>query len=384
MLNRIVPRPVLALAAAVLAGFPLLFALSQYDAETGFTSLICFGPRHAANAIPEIRGLPKAMSGVDGYDGQFYVQIAVHPSCRAPGLTQALDAPSYRAKRILVPALCHVAGGGRPEQIVTAYALANLVFHAALVAGLFLVVRPRTVRGLLAVTAIAWTTGVFVSISRALLDLPAAALTFLAAASPPAWGAVVFAAALLAKDTSLLSVPAVAWPAAWTPRGLAGAAARGAAAVLPFGLWLLYVQLAVGPGMGAGTFTFGAPVIPLARHLVHAAGNLLSAPPQHAVFEFLAPVSLAVQAAYLIARPRPAQAFWRMGIGFALLFFVLSEPVWVEQIAYTRIVLPLPVAFNMVLLQNEDRRYLPWFAAGNAGLAWGWLMTAWATVKALV
>jgi len=53
-----------------------------------------------------LQGLPIAtVAGSNGYDGQFYIQIALDPLLRGAKLQQVLDAPAYRARRILAPAI---------------------------------------------------------------------------------------------------------------------------------------------------------------------------------------------------------------------------------------------------------------------------------------
>ena len=60
-------------------------------------------------------------------DGQFYAQLAVAGNPFEPAVAVALDSPGYRARRILFPALVHLAGLGQPARILQIYALANLL-----------------------------------------------------------------------------------------------------------------------------------------------------------------------------------------------------------------------------------------------------------------
>ena len=101
-----------------------------------------------------------------GYDGQFYSQIAIHPSLRAPGLRESLDAPAYRAMRPFLPWLSYLAGFGRPFWIVQAYALSNLLFWYLLAFGLLHYLRPTSRRDYLCILAACLSSGCVFSATR--------------------------------------------------------------------------------------------------------------------------------------------------------------------------------------------------------------------------
>jgi hypothetical protein len=65
---------------------------------------------------------------------------------------------------------------------------------------------------------------------------------------------------------------------------------------------------------------------------------------------------LQVQAFYLFFHPDFDHPIWLMGIGFTFLLFCLGNSVLVEQLAYTRAVLPLTISFNLLLLDQKDIR----------------------------
>jgi hypothetical protein len=68
---------------------------------------------------PALAGVPRA--GRFGYDGQFYAAVATDPFLRSPETLRSLDAPAYRATRILVPMLAWLVSLGRPAVAVVAY-----------------------------------------------------------------------------------------------------------------------------------------------------------------------------------------------------------------------------------------------------------------------
>ena len=69
---------------------------------------------------------PAAMDGIPrcgryGYDGQFYAALATDPFLRSRDTVKALDAPAYRASRILLPMLAWCAAAGNGRAAVVAY-----------------------------------------------------------------------------------------------------------------------------------------------------------------------------------------------------------------------------------------------------------------------
>jgi hypothetical protein len=143
------------------------------------------------------------------------------------------------------------------------------------------------------------------------------------------------------------------------------------AIIAPFICWSGYVSTVFGGNIVEQSHSVGGPLIGLIEHVYYTGKVLLTHLTKQSIFVFLAPLSLIVEALYVMIRPRLDSAYWRMGIGFALLYFVLAEPAFIEQGGYTRIVLPLTVAFNLLLIQYEKRYFIGWFCAGNVGLTVG-------------
>jgi hypothetical protein len=381
MKDRIVPTKYRVLIITVLFLFPLLHVATRFDSATGFTSLILFGSAFDSRVMDEVRQVPHPLIGQDGYDGQFYAQIAINPGLRNPQLKAALDNPRYRSVRIFLPAVAHGLGLGRPAWILNAYALANLLFYALLLLGFVRFLKPRTVGNFLCIMAAAWTTGVLVSVERALTDLPAAALAFFAAGMAGAGAFPVFAAAVLCRESAILSVFSVIWPRTVEKKELLRMALGACVVALPIAAWIYYVERIF---HGYGTITpnsMGVPFVALAEYLRTATAALLSKPDPLTLSNLLSTLSLLVQIAYLFARPGIRSSFWRMGIGFAVLFFFFGGPMFSEQIAYCRAVLPLTLAFNALLMERDEKCFFPWFVAGNAGLAGGALQMAWLIMK---
>jgi hypothetical protein len=89
--------------------------LTKFSPQSGFTSLIRIGNGWESRQLSALQALPVAtVADSSGYDGQFYAQIALDPLLRDPDLVQSLDAPAYRARRILAPAAAALLGLGNP------------------------------------------------------------------------------------------------------------------------------------------------------------------------------------------------------------------------------------------------------------------------------
>lgn len=341
-----------------------------------------FGEVFQSDQLPELKALDPPVLSRRGYDGQFYAQMALNPSLTDPAIADALDKPSYRARRIGLPLMATVVGTGNSAYVLTAYSLLNFAFWAVLAWLLVFRYLDASWRSLVVVMAVLWSSGVVVSMDRALTDLPAAVLGLLAVhmacqgrAAP--W---LMAFSALVKDTSVLSMAAF-WPrfrrSDW-PRRIS----LTVILLLPVAAWAAYVfwRMPTGTATNVGNFALpglawwekaqaglamvanaerGEPVDRLLRYLI----------------ELTAPLSLAVQATYLLGRWRPSEPLWGFGVGFAALVFLIGPTVWAEFIAYTRVLLPLTIAFNLLLLRHQTKRsFWPWFIAGNCGLVGGlWL-----------
>jgi len=362
---------------AILVAMPLRTLLVHFSKESGFLSMIEFGAQFRQRALPEVRELaPPASSR--SYDGQFYAQIALRPTLEDRALEAALDNPRYRARRIGLPLLAHVAGLGRPAWILQAYALLNACFWAVLFAALVRFAGWRRPRDILLVFALLGSAGTLSSLASALPDFPAAALGILAILAGRTWvtSAALLSASALVKETSVLSFAA----ARWRKRDDGGTLRRwvicGTILCLPIAIWVAYVHLRLDGGTFAGHRNFSPPLAGIAQKLSDAVREFLSPVPERTIFghanllfEILSPASLVLQAAFLALNARPRCAAWRFGIGFAALLCFVSPNVWVVEANYMRVLLPLTFSFNLVLHRHESgRRYATWYLLGNFGL----------------
>jgi hypothetical protein len=345
----------------VLSLLPALFVASQFTWEHGFTRLLDVGPSYLPRrALPEFQALNPATFEKKGYDGQFYAQLAIDPLLRNPQLARALDGPEYRARRILVPAVAWLLGGGQPAAAVTIYTLLNLAAWYILFTLLVRSQRPATVQAWLCISAIMLTTGAFSSLARSLTDLPAATL-LVAAAVLGSWSrTLALALSVLTKETYLVCawapIPDLPKKAHEFPRGII----HIAVVVLPWLLWATYVHLHFAmPAYGTDNFSW--PFEGWLHCIVSSiqAVNLKLA---------LAALSLLVQLGYLVSRPQFKSFYWRAAISFGIAGALLTDDPFASEVSFTRDLLPMTIGFNVLLIQEAPARFLFWFVAGNIGL----------------
>lgn len=336
---------------------PAAFVARQSTSPGDLTKTLFVGARFLPQALPEFRALQPAVVSTDGYDGQFYAQLAIDPTLSNPELPHAFDLPVYRARRILLPAIARIAGFGSPAAAVCAYALLNLASWYVLLGLLVRLCKPVTYRGWLCICATMLTSGALYSLMRSLVDLPAVTLCVLAGTIAGQGKLAALAAAILTKET--YAVTAWALPAQTRWRW----AAQVALVLAPFALWALYVQSRM-PHAGPATANFGWPFAGWIGRIIadFRAGKM---------FDGLAASSLLVQFAFLVLHRRTSSFLWRAGMSFAIGAVFLSADPFVNQVSFTRDLLLMTVAFNVALVEMRGRQFGLWFTAGNVGLISG-------------
>lgn len=347
---------------------------AKFSPQTGFTSLLRFGETWNDRRLASLHGLPIAIvPHSNGYDGQFYAQLALDPLLRETETARVLDVPAYRARRILLPGAAAIAGLGRPWWTLQVYALLNVACWFGL-AWLLRRMLPATDW----MTFARWAgcmfgMGVLESVRQSLVDLPA--LVFLTLAiiahdrSSTTRSTGWLALANLTKESSLLaalvlSADSFRWPFL-TRRKIISLLL----ATLPLAAWSYYVgtRLPSSPdSSGAGNFTW--PLVGIAQH-VYTCGSEIAAGNWDGRFTMglLALIGFAVQAWTLWRRPDFRSSWWRVGAAYALLMLFLSPWVWSGYWAASRALLPATIAFNL-LLPGNSRSFWPLWALGNVTL----------------
>jgi len=357
-----------------------------YDEVLGFTSLIHFGAEFETTAVPALRAQPHAFDGPYGYDGQFYAQLALDPLARDPAVEGAMDTFAYRARRVLFSVTAYLLGLGRPAWILQAYALQNVVCWLGLAWLLLRWLPPSTVRNYVAWFACLWGYGLIASVEGAMLEGPSLlllALAMLALERGRSWTtAAILGLAGLGRETNILGAVALLnrVPDSWNA---ASDLARKAVVILaPLLLWLAFL-LVTHPTLfvyGTGGANFAAPLTGYAGAVSATVSTLrVEGWQSWAIFELLALVSLTVQAVFLGVRRQWTSPWYRVGLAHVALMLVLGPEVWESSRAFARVLLPMNVAYNLLL--PRGRAFWPLAMAGNLsvihslealGLTFGW------------
>ena len=354
----------------------VLFAtlvLLKFSPQTGFTSLIRFGEKWNGHRHSSLRTLPlSVVPASNGYDGQFYAQIALDPTLRDVELAHVVDAPAYRARRILSPALAALLGLGNPWWTIQAYSVLNVLAWL-----LFAWLLQRQIGGSDWMAYARWfgcmfSMGALESVRQSLADLPALLLLLLAVEAhsrarfnQSSWW---LAMGNLAKETSVLS--AVALLGDFSPGRLPWRRflLSLAACVMPVAAWLIYVGLrfpAPDGGNGFGNLTW--PLLGLLDHLKTCLSAMGSGDfDGRYSMGMVAVMGFLVQIVVLWRSPSPGSAWWRIGAAYSVLFVLLSPWVWSGYWAACRAVLPMTVAFNLLL--PSQRHFWPLWVLGNLTL----------------
>ena len=369
---RILQSPVHLLYGAAFALFVVSVA-GFYEADHGFTTLIRFGDQFDDRILPAVGEIPHhVIENSNGYDGQFYAQLAVDPLLLDPAIDRALDAASYRSRRILFSWTAFLLGLGQPHLILQAYALQNAAFWLLLAVLLCRWFPPRTVRHFALWFGCMFSHGMIVSVGWALPDGPSMLLLAVAIIAiergRPLAAAALVGFAGLAKDINLV------WSAILVRNG-AKPECRSTAIVvvgrfvlvaLPLAVWMLYLWLTNHDlALLAGSRNFAAPLTAYSTKWLATLAELQQAGwESFARFSLFGLISLTTQTLVLLRYRDWANPWWQAGIASCLLMMVLGPAVWEGHPgAATRVLLPMTFAFNLVLLQA--RWFWPLFALGN-------------------
>jgi hypothetical protein len=165
-----------------------LWCVAQfYERSTGFSSLISIGDLLNETKVTALRQTPHYVyENSSGYDGAYYVQIALYPTLDNPELRKAIDNLPYRSKRILFCWAAWALGLGQPGWIVQAHALLNVLCWLALAWVLLRWFPPSGWENFFRWAAILFSHGVCMSVRHSLVDAPS--LLLVALARWPDWG----------------------------------------------------------------------------------------------------------------------------------------------------------------------------------------------------
>ena len=351
-----------------------LWCVAQFhDRDTGFSSLISIGDQFSQSKVTALRGAPHYVyENSPGYDGSYYVQLALYPTLDNPELHQAIDNLPYRAKRILFCWIAWAAGLGQPAWIVQAHALLNVACWLVLAWVILKWFPPTGWQNFVRWTAVMFSHGVCMSVRHSLVDAPsllliAVALRWLEAGKRGAGGSML-ALAGLGKETSVLAAAGLDFH--WRePRSWWRPALTTLLIAAPLLAWMTYVRLKFGPAEDPGLGNFTLPFAGYWEKLRIAWREATADETYPLYWSTLGVViALAAQWMFFVFRWRPAERWWRVGVAFALMMTFLSTPVWEGYPgAATRVLLPMTLAFNVLLPRGP--RWWPLLLAGNLTVA---------------
>lgn len=351
------------LASAVLLLLFTWICSQFYLPGKGFTYLIEFGDQSHARYLPELQAVNHyELISANGYDAQYYAQIAMDPHLGDPRLRDAVDSLPYRARRILLCWTAYALAGGNPAVAMHLYAVQNIACWFLLACLLWLWVPPRSFGNVARWAAILFGFGLCCSVRGALVDGPS--LLFLAAAIALAergrwWlAAVVIGVSTLVRETNLLAA-IILLPAALPDRGqVKRTLLTLVVAVAPLVVWLVTLQLWVGRGSDAGARNFALPFAGYGRKWLEVAAQWKAHGFDYVTRgDLVVLVSLTVQWLFVVLRPRWRELWWRAAAPFALLAVFLGDAVWEGYPgAAARVLLPLSAAFCLLVPFDQGTR----------------------------
>lgn len=356
----------------------LLFVLAFsrfYLPGKGFTYVINFGSRLENRSLSKLHKLDYfVLRHSDGYDAQYYAQIALDPSLQNTQLPAAVDNLPYRARRILFSATAYVLGLGQPDWILQAYALQNGLAWLVLAVVLLWWFPATNWQNFVRWFGVLFSLGMCISVRNALLDGPSLLLLaggVLLAEKGRGWmSALILAISGLGKETNLLGAACLAPPRIGDARAWGSSVLRGLLVAAPLVAWLLYLYGRFGDYTVAGSRNLSLPLVAYAQEW-RVAWPALVNHELYPLVSFAFPlanvlllVALTIQFLFLVLRPQWREAWWRVGITFAILMVFLGEAVWEgAPSAAARVLLPLQLAFNVLV--PRGRWWVPVLLLGN-------------------
>jgi hypothetical protein len=326
--------------------------------DEGYTYFIQFCAKFHDRYLPEVKAVVHhEMPYSDGYDSQWYAQIAVHPHLSDPELAVAVDSLPYRARRILFMWTAWIFGGGNPARVLDAFALQNVVAWYLLALLLLRWFPPSDWGNVLRWTSVLLSFGLIFSVRNALLDGPSLLLTAagmaLIEARRPWMGALVMGISGLGKDTSILSGSAIGPPsprdrATWGPW-----VAKMALVAVPLAVWLVCIRFWLGDAHAVGTRNFAAPFAGLANKVQDLVSSFLAGSGRArdvAILDTATILGILAQFFFFAFRVRWRDPWWRVGASYAVLMVFLGDAVWESYpSASVRVLLPMTLAFNILV-----------------------------------
>jgi hypothetical protein len=359
------------LAYVASVGLFLWICSQFYVPGKGFTYLVMFGGKESARYVPALRNINHyEQEDSYGYDAQYYAQIAMRPWLSNRALRAAVDSLPYRARRIL---FCWTAYGlalGDPARALHIYAVQNIVCWLLLAVVMLRWFPANSWENFLRWFCVLFSFGLCFSVRGALVDGPSLLLialgVLLMERGRPWWSAALLGIAGLGKETNVLAAVALPWPRP-TFRDWLMAIVRGLIVLLPLLIWMEVLWFWLGSTGDAGQRNFALPFAAyftkwgdtIEQWQTEGVGSV-------AQWSVLMLIAMTAQWLFFVLRPRWQDPWWRLGASYALLMTVLGDAVWEGYPgAASRVLLPMTLAFNIVLPRGRRLGWWVVFALGN-------------------
>jgi len=293
---------------------------------------------------------------------------------RNPDLDRAMDSLKFRARRILLPWTAYLLGSGHPPRIIQAYAIQNLLFWLLLGGVLLRWLPPVSLRNWCAWCGCLLGMGPVASVAQALTDLPGVAIVALGlAAAESGWTLLaggILGVSGLVRETNVLGALGLDLFGVWRGRERARTIAAGVLLAVPLVLWLVYLEVALRASTSPpGDNSLSLPFAGFVNYAWWVIRDVrFDGAGVFPVTNLVGIGTVTLQAAYLCWRADWQRPWWRLGMAYVLLMAVLPAAVLEDSPgvpgAYLRVLLPMSVAFNVLI---PGSRWF-WFLviAGNA------------------
>ncbi len=345
------PAPLLVALLAALVWTALIAVVARTRWDSDVRALLIVGANHqlpgAFASVP--------VAGPSGYDGTSYAVLATDPLLRRRDTPHDLDAPSYRATRIVVPLLAWALALGHAGAAIVLY---QLLCWGLSIGAVYLLARwLADDRGspwwaLIA----AGGAGIAAAILRTTPD--AAALFFMIAAlwlharGRPGLALAAAALAVLTRETSVLAALAIAADELRTRRWATAAAFAGVPVAAAAG-WQLYLRHALGHAFNTGASSFAVPFAWLPHHLAAIFRDGVN---WQELFGTAAVLATALALVAVASRPADWRAAEWTFLAFAAMGLFLSDNVYCEAWAYARALIAVPFLAALI----GERQVVPW------------------------
>jgi hypothetical protein len=213
------------------------------------------------------------------------------------------------------------------------------------------------------------------SVRMSLLEGPSMLILVLAVLAielkRPWVSAALIAIGGLGRETNLVAAPVLVNRMPRQLDELARVVGMVVLTIAPFVLWSLYVRSIYGAARYAGTNNLGVPLTAFAAEWKSTLAGLttLGWSSLHR-FRFVVLASLTIQALFLLTHWEWSNAWWRLGMAYAVLMVILGAAVWAGYPgAAIRVLLPMTFAFN--ILSVRSRWFWPFVLLGNISILYG-------------